>query len=529
MPKAQLVELFARSLGVIEEARIEFGPDFNVITGETGAGKTLLLGALELCLGGEAAASRYAVNPDTRAVALFSRDDGSEVLFARESTAAGRLRAVLDGAPSSAELLRQAALNVIVIHGQHDSLSLKSRQEILRIIDVAGEVSTARLDAVRRELAALATERDSLGGDAAERERERDYLVFQCHELTQAQLADPDELGHLLEELTRLSTLRDAEAEILAAIEDLDGDAETAILSQLARVIQHLPNGAGVDDVRRDLTTLLESARAEVHELRDRSRPDQFDPERIAVLDERATLLQHVARKYGGSVANALSQRDEMTRRIDELASAEDRLVTLDARVQELRTREATLADEVRLQRQGACEDLTTRVSRQLPRVALPHAALRFSAQGADGSDAQIFFTPNPGWPEGPLQSLASGGELSRVLLALSLETALDDVVAVFDEVDAGVGGQVAQQIGECLREVGESQQVIAVTHLASVAAKASHHFVIEKTVNAGVTTTRVRPVSGEERVREVARMLAGDAMTDEAHALARRLLESVS
>jgi DNA repair protein RecN (Recombination protein N) len=218
-----------------------------------------------------------------------------------------------------------------------------------------------------------------------------------------------------------------------------------------------------------------------------------------------------------------------MTRRIDELASAEDRLVTLDARVQELRTREATLADEVRLQRQGACEDLTTRVSRQLPRVALPHAALRFSAQGADGSDAQIFFTPNPGWPEGPLQSLASGGELSRVLLALSLETALDDVVAVFDEVDAGVGGQVAQQIGECLREVGESQQVIAVTHLASVAAKASHHFVIEKTVNAGVTTTRVRPVSGEERVREVARMLAGDAMTDEAHALARRLLESVS
>ncbi len=119
----------------------------------------------------------------------------------------------------------------------------------------------------------------------------------------------------------------------------------------------------------------------------------------------------------------------------------------------------------------------------QLPRVALPHAALRFVVEGVDGSEVQLLFTPNPGWPEGPLQSLASGGELSRVLLALSLETAHDGLVAVFDEVDAGVGGQVAQQIGECLREVGATQQVIAVTHLASVAAKAAHHFVIEKTV----------------------------------------------
>jgi DNA repair protein RecN (Recombination protein N) len=159
----------------------------------------------------------------------------------------------------------------------------------------------------------------------------------------------------------------------------------------------------------------------------------------------------------------------------------------------------------------------------------LPHATLRFVVEGVDGSAAQILFTPNPGWPEGPLQALASGGELSRVLLALSLETAHDDVVAVFDEVDAGVSGQVAQQIGECLREVGDAQQVIAVTHLASVAAKASHHFVIEKTVSDSLTSTHVREVLGDERVREIARMLAGDQITGEADALARRLLESVS
>ena len=143
MPKAQLVELYARGLGVIDEAHIEFGPGFNVLTGETGAGKTLLLGALELCLGGEATASRYALTSDTRAVAIFSRGDGSEVHLARVSTPSGRLRATIDGTPSSAELLRQAAVGVIVIHGQHDSLTLRDRQEVLRIIDSAGAISPA--------------------------------------------------------------------------------------------------------------------------------------------------------------------------------------------------------------------------------------------------------------------------------------------------------------------------------------------------------------------------------------------------
>ena len=191
--------------------------------------------------------------------------------------------------------------------------------------------------------------------------------------------------------------------------------------------------------------------------------------------------------------------------------------------------REHELSAAARRERESACDALTSRVNAQLPRVALANATLRFEVHGEDGADARLLFTANPGWPEGPLQALASGGELSRVLLALSLETAHEDVVAVFDEVDAGVGGQVAQQIGECLREVGERQQVIVVTHLASVAAKATHHFVIEKTVQDGITTTRVRRVTGEERVREIARMLAGDVISEEAGALARRLLESAA
>ncbi|MBW4030646.1 MAG: AAA family ATPase [Acidobacteria bacterium] len=529
MPKAQLVELYARGLGVIEEARIEFGTGFNVLTGETGAGKTLLLGALELCLGGEAASSRYAVTSATRAVALFARDDGTELVLARESSTSGRLRASIDASPSSAPILREVAAGVIVIHGQHDSLSLRSRQEILRIIDETGGVDVSDLEAVRREIATAQARRDSLGGDATRRERERDYLRFQLDELDAAAIEDAHELERTLDELTRLSALRDAQGELLGVIDQLDGDHDGAVFTQWARAIQRLPRGAGVDDLRDALDGLLDDARANVHELNARVQPDQFDPERIAELDARAAGLRLIARKYGGSLEAAVALRGEMAAQLEELANAQDLLAGLDARLEELTAHEAALATAARRAREEASDRLTRRVNAQMPRVALPHASLRFEVLGDDGADARLLFTPNPGWPEGPLQALASGGELSRVLLALSLETAHDDVVAVFDEVDAGVSGQVAQQIGDCLLEVGATQQVIAVTHLASVAAKAAHHFVIEKSVVGGAATTRVRRVTGDQRVREVARMLAGDARSDEADALARRLLESVT
>jgi DNA repair protein RecN (Recombination protein N) len=528
MPKAQLVELYARALGVIDEARIEFGPGFNVLTGETGAGKTLVLGALDLCLGGDATPSRHALSPETKTVAIFSREDAPEVQFARESSPTGRLRASLDGVSSSAEVLRGAARAVVVIHGQHDSLALRSRQEILRIIDVAGDISTTELEAVRGEIARLSRQREAMGGDPATRDRDRDYLLFQLRELSEANLEDADELDERLEELTQLSAFRDAQSDLLSAIDTLDGDSDDAVLTQLAQAIGRLPRGVGVDDLRGELAAVLESARSHVHELVARAQPEHFDPSRFEELEQRVALLQQLARKYGGSLTLALEQRELLRARIDELSDVEGRLAHIDHQLGELRAREGRLAERAREERSRAAEELSRRVQRQLPRVALPHAALRFAVEGDDGSHAQLLFTPNPGQPEGPLSALASGGELSRVLLALCLETAHDDVVAIFDEVDAGVGGQVAQQIGECLRELGTGQQVIAVTHLASVAAKATHHFVIDKSVRGGLTSSEVRQVTGDERVREIARMLAGDEVSGEADALARRLLESV-
>jgi DNA repair protein RecN (Recombination protein N) len=526
MPKAQLVELYAHKLGVIDDARLEFGPGFNVITGETGAGKTLLLGALGLCLGSDASASRYALTNDTRAVALFLRDD-EELAFSREAGSSGRLRSSLNGAPSSAEALRAFAEQLIIIHGQHDSLLLRNRGEIVRLIDDTGDVDTKELSDVRRQLREARQLRDGLGGDEDARHRDLEYLDFQLHELDVAAISSATELDESFAELARLSTLRDGQSAIVEVVELFDGDGDDAVLSQFAQALARVPDGDAYADIRGALRDALIEARDSVHELSALSDPEAFDPRVIEDLEARVSVLQHVAKKYGGSLSAALAARDEMRARRERAETDALRVSAIDQEISELEIREADEARRARADREVAAKKLTAAVSRQMTRVALANATLRFVVDGDDGSDAQIFFTPNPGQPEGPLSALASGGELSRVLLALSLETVHRDVVAVFDEIDAGLGGQVAQQIGECLREVGQLQQVLAITHLASVAARADHHFIIEKTVEGGATSTLVREVGGDERVREIARMLAGDTVTAESRALATQLLEN--
>jgi DNA repair protein RecN (Recombination protein N) len=527
MPKAQLVELYAHGLGVVDDARLEFGPGFNVITGETGAGKTLLLGALELCLGAESAASRYAARSDMRAAAVFVRDGGDEIVLTREASSSGRLRSSLNGAPSSAEALRLVATDLAVIHGQHDSLALRNRSEVLRIIDASANISTSALDDARRSLREALALRDSFGGDETSRLRELDFLEFQISEIAAVAITSEDELTETLESLTRLSSLRDGQATLRAILEEMDNDTDEAILSRLARVSERIPAGEAYEGARNSLQNALAIAREGLHELASLSDPDAFDPAVLAQLEERVGILQQIARKYGGSVKAALVTLEDLRSRLDVQRSAVERLANIDAEIMDIEAREKECSAVVRGERIAAARRLSEAVQRQLPRVALPNAELRFEVFGDDGSDAQILFAPNPGLAPGPLQSLASGGELSRVLLALSLETVHNDVVAVFDEIDTGVGGQVAQQIGECLKEVGQHQQVLAITHLASVAARAQHHFVIEKRTIDGETTTSVRAVTGDERVHEIARMLAGDDMSDEAKSLAQRLLET--
>ncbi len=258
MPKAQLVELYAHKLGVIDDAHLEFGDGFNVLTGETGAGKTLLVGALGLCLGGETSATRYAVTSETRATALFVRPEGTEVALAREATESGRLRSLVDGSVSSAEALAAIAEDLIVIHGQHDSLRLKNRSEIVRLIDESGSIDTSELVDVRQRLRDALQVRDSYGGDAATRDRERDYLAFQIAELEAARLTSASELDDALSELSRLTALRDGQASIIDVVDLFDGDRDDAVLPTFAR--GRLPT-ARRRRVRRDSSRARRGAR----------------------------------------------------------------------------------------------------------------------------------------------------------------------------------------------------------------------------------------------------------------------------
>jgi len=526
MPKSQLLELYAHGIGVVQDARLEFGPGFNVITGETGAGKTLLLGALELCLGGNGPAGRSPSAMDLRAAAVFSLGE-REIVLTRETGSSGRLRSAIDGVSSSAGALRNLADDLIVIHGQHDSLCLRQRGEIVRIVDASGGVETEELDHTRLELRAARQRREALGGNGDERERELAYLSFQIGELESAAIVSPEELDETLEELTRLTTLRDGQAALVEVLDLLDADTDGAVLALFAQAIGRLPSAEAYDVPRAMLRGALEQSREGVHELALFADVEAFDPSALKDLEDRATQLQQVARKYGGSLAYALATLDDAREQHQLLLDASSTSLALDGEIVELERRAASLAAATRLARQRAAQSLTAAIAKQLPRVALNHATLRFDVDGEDGSQMQLLFAANPGQTEGPLESLASGGELSRVLLALSLETADEDVVTVFDEVDAGIGGQVAQQIGECLREVARNRQVLAVTHLASVAAKADQHFVVEKSVTEDSVMTSVRLLEGSERIDEIARMLAGNEITSESRALAQQLLET--
>jgi DNA repair protein RecN (Recombination protein N) len=527
MPKATLVELYAHGLGVIDDARMELDSGFTVLTGETGAGKTLLLGALNLCLGDEGLGSRHDITSDMRAAAVFSRDGASDTVLVREATSTGRLRSAVNGVPSSAETLRLLASDLVVIHGQHDSLALRNRGEVLHIIDRSASISTTGLDAARTKLRDAMALRESLGGNGAVRERELDFIGFQIGELESASLTSSRELDDVLVDLTTITQLRDGQTALVEALEALDNDSDQAVLTQFARAIDHIPTSDIYGPARELLRGSLEQARDGVHELVNLTNSDAFDPTVLQELEDRATFLRQIARKYGGSLETALRALVDLRDQLQFHHDAASRLVTLDDEIVELEMAVEELAREALQLRSAAAASLTAAVLVQLPRVALANASLRFVVDGDDGAQAQILFSPNPGQPEGPLQALASGGELSRVLLALSLETVHEDVVAVFDEVDAGVGGQVAQQIGECLAELGERQQVLAVTHLASVAAKADHHFVVEKIVRDGISRTTLRTVTGDDRIGEIARMLAGDNYATDSRALARRLLET--
>ena len=564
-----LVELRIRNLAVIEEVTVTFAPGLNVLTGETGAGKSIVIDALLLIAGaraqpdlirsqadGATVEAVFELGPDSAAgtrleEAGHAPGDG-QLVIRREITRAGRHRVFVNDSPATVALLERLGEVMIELHGQHEHQRLMEPARQLAVLDrFAG--CEARVEAVhalvrqwedtRAELARLETE---VRGDA----RQEDLYRFQIAEIDAAQLKDgeEDELRAERRRLQHAERIASGLREAMALLYD-ERDAAAARLSRAAVLLSEVaavdPEAAGPGDSVEAAVVHVEEAVGRLRALRDRL---PSDPERAEEIDARLDAVLKLKRKYGERVADVQQYRAEIAERLDRLARHEDVAKELDQRAADIAARAATAARALTRERTEAAGKLEKLVQKGLRELGMEHARFGLSLRhvtaepgelaaaperwriGARGAETvEFLFSANPGEELRPLGRVVSGGELSRTMLAVkTVLAAADDMpTMVFDEVDAGIGGRVADVVADKLRETAAGRQVLCVTHLAPIAARASAHLVVDKRVARGATRTSVRALDEAGRVDELARMLGGAHVTDATRRHARELLRA--
>lgn len=503
-----LAELRVCNLGVIEEASIVFTPGMTAVTGETGAGKTLIVTAIELLVGGRADAGIVRAGTDEAVVeGRFVTTEG-ECVLRRVIPAKGRTRAYIDGSLATLAELSERGAELVDLHGQHDHQSLLQPAVQRAALDRFAGIDLGPARAARRRVAELEAARAALGGDPRERAREIDLLRFQVDELVAAGLDDPDEddrLRALADVLADATGHRDAAQTALSALVD-EGGATEAMGLALRALESRAPFDTEVGRLRDLLAELDDVAR----DLRVHGEDIEADPERLAAIGERRRVLTDLRRKYGDTLSEVIAWRETTIERLAELESHDERAATVDGELAVARDEVAAAESAVARARAAAAPALAAAVASHLPDLALPSARVEVSVDGPAGRDVVLSFAASPGVPLAPLARAASGGELARAMLALRLVLTEGPPVLVFDEVDAGIGGAAAIAVGRALADVAGSHQVLVVTHLAQVAAWADAQVVVDKTSTATTTTTSVNVVDGAARTAELARMLSG-------------------
>ena len=476
-----LVELRVQNLGVIDDLALQFGSGMTALTGETGAGKTLVVEALDLLMGGRADPALVHAGTECAIVEGRFLAEGNELVLLREVPADGRSRAYLDGRMATAGALSEIGTGLVDLHGQHAHQSLLHQSAQRAALDRYAGVTTEDVERCHAAVRALDERLADLGGDERALARELDLLSFQLHELEAAALTDPDEDAILQEEEGVLSSAQ-ALREAVAAARDVLGEDDGArdLIGRASAALSH-------HDPLADLGERLGTVAAEVDdvlgELRDRSERFFDDPERLAAVQERRRLLSELRRKYGATLEAVLEFREEVRVRLEDLEAGEGRRGELAAQREQaivrLREAEQTLGDA----RRAAAPKLGEEIETRLRVLALPRARLEVTVPNHGRGDAVEFrFGANAGEASLPLARVASGGELARAMLATRLVLTGAPSTLVFDEVDAGIGGEAALYVGRALAELGERYQVLVVTHLAQVAAFATEQIAIRET-----------------------------------------------
>lgn len=552
-----LTTLRIRNLALVADLTLELQPGYNAITGETGAGKSILIGALNLVLGGRAERTLLRAGADSCTVeAVFDTrpvrprlrplleahglepGDDDQLVLKRTFTAAGANRQFVNGSPVTLHVLAALGDWLVDIHGPHEHQSLLHPARQLLILDAFGD-----LDAAREQFAALVRRRAELQNAKADlivderaHAQQLDLLRFQIHEITAAGL-QADEEARLAQDHQRASNAAKLLQLAQAALAALEGD-DLALLARAAAVGRPLRELARLDPAAASLAEQHDQAVAlwqDLHRALARyADAIDVDPEHLQTLEDRLNLLNTLKRKYGSSVADVIAFGQDAQRKLHQLEHREAELARLHAELAALDVQIQRAGEALSARRAQLIPRLRQAVDRQLQDLGFQHCRFDVSLTRAEAGPAtppsysptgfdrvEFEFAPNVGEPMKPLRAIASSGELARVMLALkTVLAAQDDVpVLIFDEVDANVGGQTAHAIAEKMRQLGRRQQVLCITHLAPVAAAASAHYLVTKQVQSGRARTDIVALDHAGRVAELARMLGGPAPTARQHA----------
>lgn len=529
-----LTELRVKDLGVIQELTLQLGPGLTAVTGETGAGKTLVVEAISLLLGARADnRSVRAGSPEARVDGRFEDAAGTEIIVGRALPAEGRSRAYVDGAPATASALTEVASELVEMHGQHDHQALLTPSRQRSALDAFGGIDTRRVDAAREAIRSIEVELQAIGGDVHARAREIELLRHQTGEITDAAIADVEEEAALEAEEEALSDASSFREAAWAAHEALTADGGAS--DRVGAAIAALSGRAPLTELERRARSLgaeLDDLSSEIGRVAERLIDD---PERLAQVQTRRRLLFELRRKYGDSLEAVLQFGSEAGRRLESLEGATARSEVLQAQLDAALSELGSALQELAEARRAAAGPLALAMQRELRELALPRAEVRVEVEGQGGADVTFLLSTNPGEPPRPMSKVASGGELSRAMLALRLVlTGVGDGAQprrtfVFDEVDAGIGGEAALAVGRALAGVAREHQVLVVTHLPQVAAFADHQVAVQKTEQDGRAVTTARRVEGADRVVELSRMLSGQPASESARGHAAELLESAA
>lgn len=521
-----LTDLRVRDLGVIADLSLRLEPGMTVLTGETGTGKTLLVHALQLVLGARAAPGLVRSGAEEAMVEARFAEGDAETVLARSVPATGRSRAWADGRMAPVAALAEAGVALVDIHGQHEQQTLLTAAAQRAALDQFAGVDLGPLAAARRRLAEIVRRLEDLGGDERDRARQADLLRYQVAEIEAAGISDLDEDATLALEEERLAhagSLREAAARAVAA---LDGD-ETGATGQVGAAIEALGHAPAFAVAAGRLRGALTEIGDVAADLRRAAEEWEDDPVRLDVVQTRRRLLAELRRKYGDTLEDVTRFGKEASRALHELEHREEEAAVLEGRRAEAASAVAAIQKALRVQRDEAAPRLAHAVTSRLRTLAMPDAEISVTVGEEGAGDAlQFLLAANRGEPAQPLSRVASGGELARAMLALRLVVEGGAPTMLFDEVDAGVGGAAALALAGALREVADRRQVLVVTHLPQVAAFADHQVAVRKTV-AGRTVVTAEPLTPDQRVVEISRMLSGHPDSKTARAHAKELLAS--